>query len=277
MVLVDQSFDQADRQVIGLARIMALVGLPASIELAGDGDGGAVQGEFEPYRSRSGPARHRQAELIDGQAQVFDLLDVEVSPGSHGGRRDPGQHQQLGTNGQRQYDRVAHPCSASSTVEKMGNTRMRSVISNTLRIRGSAMTSLRSPPDSRTRLNDPTRTPSAVESRNETPRRSTTTAPTPASSWAARCSRRAGAVATSISPPTETTGTPPVTCSVISKVSSMVSCPSPFDSPFDSPCDPCPRPVYPPPAASHTSSERRRPAVTGTAHGCIHLAANGHG
>ena len=119
---------------------------------------------------------HQEAELVDGQPEVLDLLDVEPGPGRHGGHRETGQHEQVVGDRERQLDlgvgagetssrrvrwgretsaRTSQAPSAGSSDGWMANSSVSPVISNTLRMRGSATTTRNSRPASTQRLTGP--------------------------------------------------------------------------------------------------------------------------
>src|SRR5580700_64676 len=194
------------------------------LERARDTDGVPQDDQLQAQVTLPGRAalQGEQAQLAHGQPEIVQLLNVEAGSRRHGARHQPGQHDEVAPRREGQFDAVAHiehlgglghqapaPWSESSMVK----TLVSPVISKILTIRGSAITSCRSPPSSRQRLSAPTRTPSAVESKKVTESRSRATVASPSAITWCRHSRNWGAVATSISPLTATTGTSPSRCS----------------------------------------------------------------
>ena len=153
------------------------------------------------------PWRTSEAQLVDGEPEVLDLLDVESRPRRHGRDREADEHEQVVLDGERQLHGTARGGgagrssrlprdqdprsrrsrarpqlpSAGSSAGWMVNSSIRPVISKTFRIRGSATTTRSSRPTSTHRLRAPMSTPSPVESMKVTPDRSTTTVPGPPS------------------------------------------------------------------------------------------------
>src|SRR6516225_8858226 len=142
-------------------------------------DGVAEDGQLQAQVSepRIVALQGEQAELTDGQTEIFQLLNVESGTcrdrtGDEPGQDDkvtPRRKPQLNpVTGGEHIHRVTHDAPTDCNESAMVNTFVSPVISNIFMILESATTTCNSPPSSRHRFRAPTRTPSAVESRKVT-------------------------------------------------------------------------------------------------------------
>src|ERR1035437_8426093 len=118
-------------------------------------------------------SNYREIEFLHHKSQIFNVLDAEIGPRRQGGGGEPRQYQKVRSDRDGQFDNIAHPCTASPTVAKPGNTFDKSLVSGTVRIRGSPTTGGRHPPASCCRRDALTSLSRSVESMTDTPVSST--------------------------------------------------------------------------------------------------------
>jgi hypothetical protein len=102
-VVVDQRVEDPQRQIVRCAQPRAGWGSVGFVP-AGDGDGVALAFVVQVETPVVVRAHNREAQLLDREAQILDVLDAEADAARQGCRSEACQHHEVCSDGDRQVD-----------------------------------------------------------------------------------------------------------------------------------------------------------------------------